>query len=62
MSINEVSLGSVGTAAMAYVAHITNHPSLCGFFLKVGVVGAILSIIIGVIVSMIKAASGEKQR
>ena len=40
MKISETSLGSVGTAAMAYVLHITDHPSLCMFFLVAGTVGA----------------------
>lgn len=45
MTIQEINLGSVGIAAMAYVSNITNHPSLCGFFLKAGVVGVIVAII-----------------
>lgn len=54
MTVNETSLGSVGTAAMAYVSHITNHPSLCKFFLTVGIAGVILAIIVGIISGIIK--------
>lgn len=59
MTVNETSLGSVGTAAMAYVAHITNHPSLCEFFLKVGIVGVILSLITGIIAGIVKGCVKE---
>ena len=55
MKIIESNLGSVGTAAMAYVAHITNHPLLCEFFLKVGVIGVIISVIIGIAAGIIKS-------
>jgi len=54
MKINETSLGSIGTAAMAYVSHITNHPSLCTFFLVAGIFGVVLTIVAGVVVSIAK--------
>ena len=61
MTISETSFGSVGTAAMAYVAHITNHPSLCEFFLKVGIVGVILAVISGIAASIVKNAGRNKE-
>lgn len=61
MTINETSLESVGIAAMAYVAHITNHPSICEFFLKVGVVGVILAIIGGIIGGIIDGIMKEEK-
>lgn len=54
MSVNNVSLGSLGTAAMAYVSHITNHPKLCMFFLVVGIVGAVIGIICGIAADLVK--------
>lgn len=60
MTVNGTSFGSVGTAAMAYVAHITNHPALCEFFLKVGIVGIILSIIGSIVAGIVKGCNKEK--
>jgi len=54
MKVNETSLGSIGTAAMAYVSHITNHPSLCKFFLEVGIFGVVLAIVASVVVGIAK--------
>lgn len=54
MNVNGVSLGSLGTAAMAYVSHITNHPKLCMFFLVVGTVGAVTSIIAEIVIGFSK--------
>lgn len=54
MKISETSLGSIGTAAMAYVSHITNHPSLCKFFLVVGIFGVVLAIVVGVVANIAK--------
>lgn len=53
--INGVSLGSLGTAAMAYVSHITNHPKLCMFFLVVGIVGVVTSILGEIVIGLVKA-------
>lgn len=61
MNVQGIELGSVGLAAMAYVSHITNHPSLCEFFLKVGVVGAIIAVIAEVIASIAKCARRNKE-
>ena len=61
MNVQGIELGSVGLAAMAYVSHITNHPSLCEFFLKVGVVGAIIAVIAEVITSIVKCARRNKE-
>ena len=61
MNVQGIELGSVGLAAMAYVSHITNHPSLCEFFLKVGVVGAVIVVIAEVIVSIAKCVRGNKE-
>ena len=61
MNVQGIELGSVGLAAMAYVSHITNHPSLCEFFLKVGVVGAIIAIIAGIITSIAKGVGRNKE-
>lgn len=61
MNVQGIELGSVGLAAMAYVSHITNHPSLCEFFLKVGVVGAIIAVIAEVIVSIAKCVGRNKE-
>ena len=60
MTTNEISLGAVELAAMAYVSHITNHPSLCEFFLKVGAVGVILAIIVGIIAGIIAGVVKSK--
>lgn len=51
----------LGLAAMAYVSHITNHPSLCEFFLKVGVVGAIIAIIVCITTSIAKGVGRNKE-
>lgn len=59
MKISETSLGSIGTAAMAYVSHITNHPSLCKFFLVAGIFGAVLAIVAGVVAGI---ATGIKEK
>lgn len=61
MSIQGIELGSVGLAAMAYVSHITNHPSLCEFFLKVGVVGAIIAVITGIVTGIAKGIGRNKE-
>ena len=61
MNVQGIELGSVGLAAMAYVSHITNHPSLCEFFLKVGVVGAVIAVIAEVITSIAKCARRNKE-
>ena len=61
MNVQGIELGSVGLAAMAYVSHITNHPSLCEFFLKVGVVGAVIVVIAEVITSIVKCARRNKE-
>ena len=61
MNVQGIELGSVGLAAMAYVSHITNHPSLCEFFLKVGVVGAVIAVIAEVIASIAKCVRGNKE-
>lgn len=61
MNVQGIELGSVGLAAMAYVSHITNHPSLCEFFLKVGVVGAIIAVIAEVIASIAKCVGRNKE-
>lgn len=61
MNVQGIELGSVGLAAMAYVSHITNHPSLCEFFLKVGVVGAVIAVIAEVIVSIAKCVGRNKE-
>lgn len=45
----KISLGSIGAAAMAYVSHITNHPSLCKFFLMAGAVGVVLAVFFGIV-------------
>lgn len=59
MKISETSLGSIGTAAMAYVSHITDHPSLCKFFLVAGIFGVVLSIVAGVVVGIAKSVKEE---
>ena len=61
MNVQGIELGSVGLAAMAYVSHITNHPSLCEFFLKVGVVGAVIAVIAEVITSIAKCVGRNKE-
>ena len=61
MNVQGIELGSVGLAAMAYVSHITNHPSLCEFFLKVGVVGAVIVVIAAVITSIAKCVGRNKE-
>lgn len=61
MNVQGIELGSVGLAAMAYVSHITNHPSLCEFFLKVGVVGAIIAIIVDIITGIAKGVGRNKE-
>ena len=61
MSVQGVELGSVGLAAMAYVSHITNHPSLCEFFLKIGVVGAVIAVIAEVITAIAKGIGRNKE-
>lgn len=61
MNVQGIELGSVGLAAMAYVSHITNHPSLCEFFLKVGVVGAVIVVIAAVITSIVKCVGRNKE-
>ena len=55
MKISETSLGSIGTAAMAYVSHITDHLSLCMYFLVAGTIGAALSIVASVIYGIVKS-------
>lgn len=60
MKISETSLGSIGTAAMAYVSHITNHPSLCKFFLVVGIFGVVLAIVAGVVAGVVASIAKEK--
>lgn len=61
MNVQGIELGSVGLAAMAYVSHITNHPSLCEFFLKVGIVGAIIAIIVGITTGIAKGIGRNKE-
>lgn len=60
MKISETSLGSIGTAAMAYVSHITNHPSLCKFFLVVGIFGVAITIVAGVVAAIVTGIKEEK--
>lgn len=48
----KISLGSIEAAAMAYVSHITNHPSLCMFFLMAGAVGVVLAVFFGIVAGM----------
>ena len=59
MKISETSLGSIGTAAMAYVSHITGHPSLCKFFLVADIFGVVLSIVVSVVVGIVKSVKEE---
>ena len=61
MNVQGIELGSVGLAAMAYVSHITNHPSLCEFFLKVGVVGAVIAVIVDIVAGIAKCARRNKE-
>ena len=60
MKISETSLGSIGTAAMAYVSHITDHPSLCMFFLVSGIVGVTLTIAASLVACIAKGLTEER--
>lgn len=45
MKVNETILGSIGVAVLAYVAHITGHPSICSIFLGMGITYVIVEIV-----------------
>lgn len=54
MKNTDIQLGSTfGNAAMAFVANYTGHPKMCMFFITVGVIGAIISLIGGLVAGII---------
>lgn len=54
------SLGFIGLAAMSYVAHITNHPVFCKFFLIVSAASIVFAVILGISTSVIEALEKKK--